>query len=462
MENIVLIRPDVDKDYPFGKLPAYLPLGLGSIAGVLKRDGYIVSFVDCYLDGHSPENVLKIVMKENPLFVGISVNIASTKNASLLTRVLTQNGVYVVLGGPQVTVFPEKTMIDSGADVGVIGEGEAAIIDVARNLSSGINDMSKITGLIYRVGAEYKTTEEREPIKDLDSLPFIPWEIFPHMRYAQDTPELERKPFGWISTSRGCPWACNFCSNIHVWGRKYRSMSPKRIVDEIAYLNSELGIKALDFREDNFTVKRDRVLQICQLIKDRGIDVEWMCESRVDIVDNELLSEMYTAGCRAIYFGIESGTQRVLDFLNKGFKLGQAVDALNLCRKNNIRTIASVMIGVPTQTMKENLETIDFLKKIRPDVVYFNAFIGIPGSATYDYIEKKGLVYKRTGDIILANSEFLSWPEKLALKQKAEIAYNLSPRILVGHLRRMGVRRFIKKGTVTFKRYLKSQKTVSL
>ena len=453
MATVVLVRPDIDGDYLFGKLPAYLPLGLGSIAGILKREKFDVSIIDCYLDEQSPEEVLSAIKAKDPLFVGISVNISSTKRTSSLSKLLTKNDFYVVLGGPQVTVFPEKTMKESGADVGVIGEGEEVIVDIAKCLAQGGGGLSEVNGIIYKFGEGYKVTEERESIQDLDDLPFIPWDLFPHKRYAQDTSELRRKPFGWMSTSRGCPWDCSFCSNIHVWGRKYRSMSPKRIVDEISYLSTEFGIKALDFREDNFTVKRDRVFQICRLIKEKKLDVEWMCESRVDIVDDELLSVMRDAGCRAIYFGIESGSQRVLDFLNKGFKLEQAVETVRLCKKNDIRIIASVMIGVPTETKEEHLETIRFIKRLSPDVVYFNAFIGIPGSKMYDHIIGKNLIYEKMGDLILANSEYFSWPEKLALKQKAELAYNISPRVLIRHIRRMGLIRLVKKGLMTLGRF---------
>ena len=223
---------------------------------------------------------------------------------------------------------------------------------------------------------------------------------------------------------------------------------------------TDLG-KVRKNNEDNFTVDRKRVIDLCRLIKERRLHLEWMCESRVDIVDDELLREMSTAGCSAIYFGIESGTQRILDFLNKGFKLEEVYKAVKLCKKNRIKTITSVMLGIPTQTMEENLETVNFLKRIKSDVVYFNAFIGIPGSKTYEHIIKKGLIYKTAGDIILANSEFLTWPEKLNLKQRVEILYNLNPRVFLGHLKRMGLQRLIKKILLTLRRYFSSRKTIS-
>jgi len=161
------------------------------------------------------------------------------------------------------------------------------------------------------------------------------------------------------------------------------------------------------------------------------------------------------AGCRAIFFGAESGTQRVLDFLRKGITLEQIENTFRLCRKVGINVVASVMIGIPGQTLEENYETIRFIKKIDADTVYFNPFMGYPGTDTYKYILDKGLVYSRWEDIILPNSEALTWPEKVRFKQKAEILYNLSPRILVGHLKRMGLRRFTRKALNTFSRYMK-------
>jgi len=447
-----------------GKLPPFVPLGLGFLAGVLIRAGYSVEILDNYVYGKTDYELLEDVKSIRPDLIGITVSVATTPTVSSIVSALKEENIPLVIGGPQITVDPIGTLKRVNAEIGVVGEGENTLLELCQFLTEkgnlSLDSLKQIEGLVLKDNrnGEFFLTPNRSFIKNLDGLPFIPLSLFPHRNYQKNTPELKASPLGWMSTSRGCPWNCSFCSNILVWGRQYRCMGPNRVVDEMQYLADEFGVRAIIFREDNFVVNRERVKKICSLIIERKLQIEWMCESRVDTVDEELLSLMKEAGCGGIYFGIESGTQKVLDFLRKGITLEQTERALNLCKKTGIKSIASIILGIPTQTLDENYESIRFVKKLDPDIVYFNPFTGLPGTELYDYIIKHNLIYKKWEEIILPNSEALTWPEKIKLKQKAELLYNISPKVLFRHVTRIGISRLIKKGVLTIKRYMDTRK----
>jgi len=463
--KIVLIKPDVPKNAPIGKLPPYLPIGIAFLAGVLEKEGFDVVIIDNYLMELSQNSLAKEIQFIKPDIVGVSCNIATTSNVANIVSICNEEGIPVVVGGPQVTIEPKKYLKKVGCKIGVLGEGELSFLEICRLLfikgKLESQDLKEINGLMIKLdNGEFYITGRRNPIMNLDTLPFLPLHLFPYMKYTKSTPEIKATPLEILFTSRGCPFQCNFCSNDIVWGRKFRCMSAKRIINEIEFMIEQYGTKAIYFQEDNFTVNKERIKEFSNLLIKRNIDIKWMCESRVDTVSDSILELMRNSGCVAIFFGVESGSQRILNFLEKGITINQIENAFSLCRKFGIKTGASIMLGVPTQKKQEEKETIRLVKKIKPEFAYFNPFVGYPGSKMYEYIINNNLVYTKWEDIVFPNSAELTWPQKVKLKERFEISFNIRPNVLLAHIKRMGFKRMVKKSINTLKRYITVRRSI--
>lgn len=228
-----------------------------------------------------------------------------------------------------------------------------------------------------------------------------------------------------MNTSRGCPFGCSFCSVESIWGKKYTRFSANRIISEIEYLIKDFGAKGIYFREDNFTLDYERVSKFCTEIMRKNIKIHWACETRVDtLVNEELVKLMSTAGCRALYLGVESGSQRILDILNKNINVSQIKKVIKLCNKYKIKTYCSLITGVPGETYEDYLLTEDLMREINPGLYNYIVFVGIPNSKLYrycmdnnlyEYIDDIGLLYLPGYDI------------------KAEYFYNRNSRDFVDH-----------------------------
>lgn len=339
-------------------------------------------FIDNYL---KPNNFIQegFLQKNEIDYVGISANtICFRDTLRMLYQIhsLRKQGLWngkIIVGGPHTSVAL-KTIPDF-VDFVVRGEGEKAIFKI-------INDETD----------ERVLNEKR--IKDLDILPFQPWDIFSRLSYDYTCAWMNAEPVFTINTSRGCPFNCAFCSVNSIWGKKYTFMSSDRIFSEIEYLVKNYGAQGIYFREDNFTLNSRRVESLCRKLIDKGLKISWACETRVDTLTEELIKLMSRAGCRAFYLGVESGSEKVLKILNKGITIQQIENAILWSKKYNINTYCSLMTGIPGEDYSDYLMTKNLMRKLHPYKFHFNIFVGIPYSRLYEYILDNNL-YEYIDDI---------------------------------------------------------------
>jgi len=385
--NILFTTSAAPEKSPFSTDEKRPPLGLGSLIAVVRNEGHRVFFIDNYLklSNFIEEGYLQ---KNNIDFVGIYANTICYRDTlrmfneieSLRKRDL-WNGK-IIVGGPHTSVALDT--IPEYVDYVVQGEGEKAILEIINGEANG-------------------RVVRKERIKDLDLLPFEPWDIFNKLPYDYSCPWMDIKPVFTMNTSRGCPFGCSFCSVDSIWGKGYSYFSADRIISEIEYLIKNFGAKGIYFREDHFTLNLKRTEEFCEKLIKKNINIHWACETRVDTLYNEELIRLISAaGCRAVYLGVESGSQKILDMLNKKITVEQIETAINLCKKYNIRTYCSLITGVPGETYEDYLLTIRLMEKLKPYKYEFNVFVGIPDSPLYkyvldnnfyEYIDDIGLVY---------------------------------------------------------------------
>jgi len=378
---------------PLGKLEKrrgkYPSLGLGYIAAVLEKAGHTVKYIDV--------NALEMTAKElerelawfSPELVGLTCTSFTLGQAREIARLVRSilPATKIVVGGPHLLIYPEETLRGAEFDIAVIGEGEYTILELVKAIDGG-QSLSTVDGIAYKVEEDgsVQLTSARPPPKDLDAIPFPARHLMPNSAYF--CPIAERSPFTIMVTSRGCPYNCHFCLRprfLHEW----RGRSAQNVVDEMEELASQ-GVREILFYDDTFGVDAWRVEEICDEIIGRDLDVSWDCRNRVDLVTPAVLNKMRKAGCVRIHYGVESGSQRVLNLMRKGFTLQQVQKAFEWTRECGIKTLAYFMMGYPTETRETMRETIRFAKKLEPDYAIFSIAMIYPGTDLEDYALKKG------------------------------------------------------------------------
>lgn len=394
-----------------GMYNRYFPFGVTSIGTYLKASGHEALIYDAdynerpidmnfahlsekyrmYLDSikdkdnHIWREVRQTITDSNPDLIGISI--WTTFAASAFHAAQIAKDVYpdcpVVMGGSHASVKADEILkISPHVDCVVRGEGEFALKELADHAACGKPALSSILGLSYREGGDIRHNPPRAAVKDLDVFGF------PDRSLLMNESRYSSEDMGLIMTSRGCPFACTYCSTDR--GRvSFRSID--NIMDEIRLVRERYGTKMFSIKDDSFTVRKKRVEEFCDRLISEGTGINWECNTRVNLIDEGLLMKMKKAGCNSIKVGVESGSERVLKSMNKGITLDHVRNAAALFRKAGIFWTGYFMMGVPGETVEDVRKTLDFIYEVRPDYASVSVYEPFPGTPMFEEGLKKGL-----------------------------------------------------------------------
>lgn len=386
MSSVVLIYPfrRPRRDRATFRLP---PLGLAYVAEALRRAGHDVSVLDCtFLD---EAEVVRRAGRMGADVAGIYSMIGMGESALRIARALRGKVAHLIVGGPLASVEPELFREDF--DVAVRGEGEVTAVEVLAMLRPGgklrpegeREGLRAVAGISYfdRARGRMTHTPSRRPADNLDAISFPARDLLPNDAYIADG----RRRYGYsitsVMSSRGCPYSCEFCSNP-VFGRSFRTRSAANVVDELEQV-VELGYERVHFADDVFTLDRRRLLEICRQIETRKLRLKWECLARVDSLDRVTADAMRAAGCFRVYFGIESGDDRVLALMGKKIDRKAVQRGVSIAAAAGMETGGFFIVCYPGDTDATVLDTIRFARRLPLQYASFTMPHALPGTALH-------------------------------------------------------------------------------
>lgn len=449
MASIFLANAPYFLEERCGKLAsigATLPcLGLLMLGAVLRKAGHHVCIADASAQGLGYEETIEETKRFRPDIIALTAVTPSIIKTARLASMIKDiyPSVPVVIGGPHFTAIPEQTLTGHSVfDYGVVGEGEHTIIDLVEVLSAG-RIPSDVPGVVFRENGIVRFAPPRAPIKELDSFPFPAWDLldgFPS-RYHPALFKYKRLPSTHIISARGCPNKCIFC-DTSVFGRQIRFHSPEYVLKMVGYLVKDFKVKEIIFEDDQFLIKKERVAKICEgLLKDKW-GISWCCSGRVNSVnDLALLKLMKRSGCWQISYGIESASQKILDFAGKAITIEQIETAVRLTHEAGILSKGYFIFGLPYETEKTMENTIRFAKRIPLTDISVFMLTPFPGSKMYDIAEQHGTIEKDFDKMNILDVVYvpkgLSKEKLLYYQRRFMRDFYLRPRIVGNYLKRL-------------------------
>ena len=389
--HVALVNPP----YPSGAPKAvFIPLGISYLAAVLEENGYAVDVIDCQL-GKTQTEIETELTRLKPDVVGVTSATLTYLPAIEIVKKAKQAlpNCLTIMGGPHVTVMDEQTISENAeVDIVVRGEGEQTVMELAKLVSDAkLKNLGEVAGITFRKNGQVIRNRDRPFIQEIDSLPRPAHRHFQVGRY-----KVSGKTYLPIITSRGCPYQCAFCLASMMCGRGFRARSPKNVVDELEWLRDTYRAEAFAFYDDTFTFDTKRAVAICEEMQKRKFGLPWDCRTRVDRVSRNLLATLRNTNCLLVHFGVESGSQKMLNAMRKGTTVEQNATAIKWAKEAGILVAISVVVGFPGETPAMLEETLDFIRRTEPDYLYMCEAVPYPGTELYNIV--KGLGWEMTSD----------------------------------------------------------------
>lgn len=368
------------------------PLGLLSIASTLQSKGHRVRLYDRTVEKIKTEKVFK---EFTPDLVGISlVSFKSVYDALELSEYAKKFDLPVVWGGPLASEIPETVLKHDCVDLVSIGEGEATWAELADMFQKGEKDFSSVAGIAMRnEKGETVLTAQRDFV-DLGQLAPIDWSLVDVPKYFQSSYECSKMLY--LYCAKGCPHNCAFCYNKDFHRCTYRKRPLEMVLDEIKYLVENYGMDGVYFADEMWGRNRTEMRRICDSLRSLNLNFVWGCQTRIGVFTEEDFQYMYDSGCRWVFFGVESGSERILQKMNKRIPFDKIEETFHNCRKAGVIAIASFIVGFPGETVEDVAKTVELIEKLETPLINLNYFALVPGSDIYNQMLAEGRYPKIT------------------------------------------------------------------
>ena len=367
----------------------YPPLGILYISAFLHKRGIENKIFDTTFS--SKDELKKYLVDEKPYYIAIYVNLMTKLNVLEIIRFIKSTeelkNSKIILGGPEVR-YNSTDLLKHGADFVVIGEGEETTLELIKKLEmKNENDFKQINGIGFKdENGDYFFTPERALINNIDQLPIPNRNGIDIRKYLKAWKEHHKLDAISVSTMRGCPYTCRWCSRA-VYGLSYRRRSPAAVVDELLKIKEEYNPDTIWFVDDVFTISHKWLFAFNEELKKNNLKINYECITRADRMDEDVIKIMKESGCFRVWIGAESGSQKIIDAMDRRVKVEQVREMIKLAKKYEIEAGTFIMLGYPGETESDIEETIDHLKKSNPDHFTITVAYPIKGTEFFQEIE---------------------------------------------------------------------------